>query len=101
MNERPTPEAQSRSVAAPRPVPPGRIRRLLTWIGAHEPQTLAVLILIAGGVWLFAELADEVLEGETAHFDERVLLRMLRRSLPRYEFEGNSADRRRYFLVEN
>ncbi len=74
MNERPTPEAESRSVAAPRPVPPGRIRRLLTWIGAHEPQTLAVLILIAGGVWLFAELADEVLEGETAHFDERVLL---------------------------
>lgn len=52
----------------------GRIRRILTWIGGHEPQVLAALILIAGAVWLFAELAGEVLEGDTAAFDERILL---------------------------
>ena len=51
-----------------------RIRRALSWIGAHEPQVLAALLLIAGAVWSFAELADDVLEGETADFDERVLL---------------------------
>lgn len=52
----------------------GRVRRLLAWIGAHEPQVLASLLLIAAAVWAFAELADDVLEGETAGFDERVLL---------------------------
>lgn len=53
---------------------PGRIRRLLAWIGAHEPQALAAMLIIAGAVWAFAELADEVLEGDTADFDEAVLL---------------------------
>ena len=53
---------------------PGPIRRALTWIGAHEPQVLVTLVLIAGAVWMFAELAGEVLEGDTADFDERMLL---------------------------
>lgn len=52
----------------------GRLRRVLTWIGAHEPQVLVALLLVAGAVWMFAELADDVLEGDTADFDERVLL---------------------------
>lgn len=52
----------------------GRLRRVLTWIGAREPQVLAALLLVAGAVWMFAELADDVLEGDTADFDERVLL---------------------------
>ena len=52
----------------------GRLRRLLSWIGAHEPQVLVALLLIAGAVWSFAELADDVLEGDTADVDERILL---------------------------
>jgi undecaprenyl-diphosphatase len=51
--------------------------RLLDWLGAREAGTLAALLLAAGGVWLFVELADDVLEGDTATVDERLLL-MLR-----------------------
>jgi undecaprenyl-diphosphatase len=48
----------------------------MAWLGRHELATLVVIVLIAAGVWGFAELADEVMEGETASFDERVLLAM-------------------------
>jgi undecaprenyl-diphosphatase len=41
-----------------------------------ELTTLALLTLVAGGVWVFVELADEVIEGEAHRFDERVLLAM-------------------------
>lgn len=53
-----------------------RRRSWLEWLGRHELLILIVLALIAGGVWGFAELADEVLEGETASIDERLLLAM-------------------------
>lgn len=33
-------------------------------------------LLISGGIWAFAELADEVLEGETQGIDESILLAM-------------------------
>jgi undecaprenyl-diphosphatase len=59
---------------APEKSSPGLVRRALTWVGAHEPEVLVTLVLIAGSVWMFAELAGEVLEGDTADFDERVLL---------------------------
>lgn len=39
-----------------------------------ELLPLLVLILITGGVWTFAEIADEVTEGETRQVDEAVLL---------------------------
>lgn len=39
-----------------------------------ETRTLLILIGIAGGLWGFVELADEVIEGETQSFDERILL---------------------------
>ena len=39
-----------------------------------EVLPLILLVLIAGGIWAFAQLADEVKEGETRRFDERVLL---------------------------
>lgn len=39
-----------------------------------EVLPLILLVLIAGGIWGFAQLADEVREGETRRFDERVLL---------------------------
>ena len=48
--------------------------RVSSWLAAREAGTLAALLLVAGAVWLFAELADDVLEGDTATVDERVLL---------------------------
>jgi len=42
--------------------------------GAVEPRMLVALLALAGCVWLFAELADEIDEGETDSFDARVLL---------------------------
>lgn len=40
----------------------------------REPRVLAALVLLAGFVWAFAALADEVLEGETRGFDTALLL---------------------------
>jgi undecaprenyl-diphosphatase len=48
--------------------------RLLTWLGTHEMTVLLALAGVAGGVWGFALLADEVLEGGTQAFDRKVLL---------------------------
>jgi len=48
--------------------------RLLTWLGAHEKMVLVALACVVAGVWGFALLADEVLEGGTQAFDQRVLL---------------------------
>ena len=42
--------------------------------GAVEPQVLAVVLLVAGCVWAFVGLADEVAEGETHGFDTAVLM---------------------------
>lgn len=55
----------------------GFLSRLTAWFGAREVGTLAALLLAAGGAWFFVELADDVLEGDTASVDERLLL-MLR-----------------------
>jgi len=48
--------------------------RLLAWLGGHEMTVLLALAGVAAGVWGFALLAGEVLEGGTQAFDERVLL---------------------------
>jgi undecaprenyl-diphosphatase len=48
--------------------------RVVSWFAAREVETLAALLIAAGAVWLFAELADDVLEGDTTTVDERVLL---------------------------
>ena len=48
--------------------------RLLTWLGTHEKTVLVALACIVAGIWGFALLADEVLEGGTQAFDQRVLL---------------------------
>ncbi len=54
---------------------PGRhLFQLFIWLGRNEWFLLVLLALIFGGVWSFAELADEVLEGETRTFDETILL---------------------------
>jgi undecaprenyl-diphosphatase len=51
--------------------------KVLGWIAAREVSVLVALLLAAGAVWLFVEVADEVLEGETRAADERLML-MLR-----------------------
>ena len=43
-------------------------------LGGREPLVLLVLLLVAVSLWLFAEIADEVLEDETHAFDQAVLL---------------------------
>lgn len=49
-------------------------QRLLQWLGSHEMTVLLAIAGIAGGVWMFAALADEVGEGDTQVFDRAVLL---------------------------
>ena len=41
---------------------------------AIEPRVLAVVLIVAGCVWAFIGLADEVAEGETHAFDAAILL---------------------------
>ena len=47
---------------------------LSLWRALPEFRVLAVLALVAAAIWGFAELADEVLEGETHALDQAVLL---------------------------
>lgn len=46
----------------------------LTWLGGHEMAVLLALAGVVAGVWGFALLADEVQEGGTQAFDQRLLL---------------------------
>ncbi len=55
---------------------PGGLFRWLSWLGGHEVAILAAAGAIAAGVWAFALLADEVMEGGTQAFDRKVLLAM-------------------------
>lgn len=48
--------------------------RLDSWRSRIELPTLLLIVLIAGGLWLFVELADEVVEGSTEAVDRSVLL---------------------------
>jgi undecaprenyl-diphosphatase len=49
-------------------------RGLLQWLGSHEMTVLLAIAGIAAGVWIFAALAGEVVEGDTQAFDRTVLL---------------------------
>ncbi len=53
-----------------------RFRELIGRLGLYELPALVLLVLALGGLWGFVELADEVIEGETHAFDERVILSM-------------------------
>ncbi|MEE4377518.1 MAG: phosphatase PAP2 family protein [Candidatus Competibacteraceae bacterium] len=44
------------------------------WLVRRELTTLLVMVTVTAGFWGFAELADEVMEGETRAFDTAVLL---------------------------
>jgi undecaprenyl-diphosphatase len=46
------------------------IIRFFEWLASHGVAFLIALAMIVGGLWIFAELADEVTEGETQTFDE-------------------------------
>jgi undecaprenyl-diphosphatase len=46
----------------------------LVRLARRELALLLALVLAAGAIWGFAELTDEVLEGETHAFDESILL---------------------------
>lgn len=50
------------------------LQNALGWIGSHELPTLVGFVLLAAGVWGFVEIADDVVEGETQSFDQRLLL---------------------------
>jgi undecaprenyl-diphosphatase len=49
------------------------VRNLLDWLGGHVNLVLVAVLLVIAGTWVFIALADEVLEGDTKHFDEYVL----------------------------
>lgn len=52
------------------------VRHLRDYGTQIEPQVLLVLVTLGGGVWLFLEVADSVLEGDTRSVDEALLLGM-------------------------
>lgn len=49
-------------------------RRALAWVGERELAVLIILALITAMIWGFAEIADEVTEGEIQSIDETLLL---------------------------
>jgi undecaprenyl-diphosphatase len=52
------------------------MRRILALLGGHELGVLLAFAGIVGGIWLFAGIAGEVMEGETQTFDQKLLLAM-------------------------
>lgn len=42
----------------------------------HEPILIGLFLLASASVWAFAEVADEVLEGDSHEIDERIVLAM-------------------------
>jgi undecaprenyl-diphosphatase len=54
------------------------VLRSLAWLGRHELGTLLAVGGLAAGVWMFAELADEVMEGGTQKLDRTILLEFRR-----------------------
>lgn len=51
-------------------------KRLLVWIGSRELSVLIALFAIVGILYVFAEISEEVGEGDTKAFDETILLAM-------------------------
>lgn len=50
------------------------LKNFSLWLVRRELTTLLIMVTITAGFWGFAELADEVMEGETRAFDTAVLL---------------------------
>jgi undecaprenyl-diphosphatase len=47
-----------------------RVGKIIDWIGSSGGLVLMAVLCVVGGTWGFIKLADEVLEGDTQHFDE-------------------------------
>ena len=45
-------------------------------LSRDEPVMLIIVIIIAGGIWSFAELAEEMVEGDTNAFDRKLIVAM-------------------------
>jgi undecaprenyl-diphosphatase len=70
----PCTRARRRNLPSP-PPRPRRITRALARVRPHlEQRTLAALLIVAACAWGFAELAEEVVEGESHTFDTALLL---------------------------
>lgn len=50
------------------------VARALSRLNLPEPLVLIVVIVIAGGIWGFIELAEEMLEGDTKAFDRNLIV---------------------------
>lgn len=44
------------------------------WLAEHPRSVLVAVPTVSGGVWAFGELADVAMDGDSAAFDERLLL---------------------------
>jgi undecaprenyl-diphosphatase len=58
--------------------PRGLLVRALSWLGGHELGLLLAVAGVAAGVWIFAELADQVEDGGTRAIDSKIMLAMRR-----------------------
>jgi undecaprenyl-diphosphatase len=56
--------------------------KLLDWLGSHEMAVRIAMLLVVVGIWAFVELADEVVEGQTQKFDDRIILALRRADDP-------------------
>lgn len=45
-------------------------------LGRHEPAVLVAVLIIAGSLWGFAKLSDEVIEGDTHAVDRKLIIAM-------------------------
>jgi len=55
--------------------------RVFLWLGGHELGVLLAVAGIVGGVWMFAEIAGQVINGGTQMLDRKLLLSMRRPDL--------------------
>ena len=51
-----------------------RCLKSVRYVGRHERPVLLLILFVSFASWGFAEIADEVMEGETMGVDERILL---------------------------
>jgi len=54
--------------------PKERLKRIRLWFTRRELTTLLVMVIVTAGIWGFALLTNQVMEGKTRAFDEVVLM---------------------------